>query len=110
MSTVTIRPGNTVVLDPSDKRVVQFDWDAENLAAAVTITSAWTITAEKQNGAQPLGKDNPSVLSGNRKTQVRLDATTATVGDEYILANTVTTNESPAQVKEQSIRVLIQDR
>lgn len=110
MTAITIRPSEPVELDPSDKRVVQFDWDAENLAASVTITSVFTISVVTQIGATALTKDNPSLLTGNRKTQVRLDATTATAGDEYLLANTVTTDESPAQVKEQSIRVLIRNR
>lgn len=110
MSVLTVRPGDLIILDPSDKRVIQFDWDAENLADSVTITSVFTITVERQVGAAALTKDNPSVLAGNRKTQVRLDATTGARGEEGTLANTVTTNESPAQVKEQSVRYLIQDR
>lgn len=111
MATVTVRPSDLIVLDPSEKRVVVFDWDDDNLAASVTITSSiFTITAIRQSGATALTKDTPSVLTGDRKTQVRLDATTATVGDEYELANTIVTNESPAQTKEQSIRILIQNR
>lgn len=186
------KPNDTIVLDPSDKRVVLFDWDDDNLASGVTIvTSTFTITAIRPSqrvlsitrvtttatvttaeldgsgtlvaaahglatgdyvsidgadqsdynitaqitvtaastftytvanspttpatgriafGGPSLTKDNPSILSGDRKTQVRLDATTATLGDEYELANAIVTNESPAQTKEQSIRVLIQNR
>lgn len=107
MSSLTVRPGDLITIDPSEKRVIQFDWDAENLAAGVTITSVFTLTTVKQAGATVMTKDNPSLLSGNRKTQVRLDATTATVGDVYDLANTVTTSETPAQVKEQSIRIQV---
>lgn len=111
MSTVTVSPGAVVTLDPSDKRVVVFDWDALNLGVGVTIsTSIFTITVIRQNGSQPLTKDNPDILVGSRKTQVRLDATTATVGDLYSLANTITTNESPVQQKEQSIQVLIENQ
>lgn len=107
MSTVTVRPGDLVTIDPSEKRVIQFDWDTENLAVGVTVTSVFTITVVKQRGATALTKDNESVLSGNRKTQVRLDATTATLGDQYLLANKVTTSEVPSQVKEQSIQILV---
>jgi hypothetical protein len=32
------------------------------------------------------------------------------VGDEYQLSNKVTTSDSPVQEKEQSIRILIQNR
>ena len=111
MTTVTIFPRNAIILDPSDVRIVVFDWDDDNLATSVEIsTSTFTITTVTQNGATILTKDNPSILTGNRKTQVRLIATTATAGDVYELANTIVTNESPTQTKEQSIRVLVQDR
>ena len=110
MSTVTLQPGSFMVLDPADKRVVLFDWDAENLADGVTIASSvFAIVTLKQVGATILTKDNASILSGTRKTQVRLDATTATLGDLYELTNTIVTSESPAQTKNGSIRVLIQD-
>jgi hypothetical protein len=112
MTTVTIQPNNMIVLDPSDSRIVVFDWDDENLAAGVLISGSatWTITAIRQNGATALTKDNESILSGSRKAQARLIATTATAGDEYEVACKITTNETPAQIKEQSIRVLIQNR
>lgn len=111
MSAVTIRSGDLLILDPAESRVVQFDWDADNLASAVTIsTSTFTITAITQSGATALTKDNPSILTGSRKTQVRLIATTATAGDLYELANTITTGESPTQTKEQSIQVRIQNK
>lgn len=109
---VTVDPGETIVLDPSDVRVVQFDWDTENLATSAIISiSTFTITAVRQADIlASLTKDNPSIFAGNRKTQVRLIASTASVGDEYELANKVTTNESPTQDKEQSVRILIQNR
>ena len=111
MATVTVKPGDTIVYDPADVRTVVFDWDNDNLATSVeTSTSTFTITTVTQNGATILTKDNPSILTGNRKTQVRLIATTATAGDVYELANTIVTNESPTQTKEQSIRVLVQNR
>ena len=110
MSTVSVRSGDLIVLDPADSRIIQFDWDAENLATGVTIsTSTFTITAIQQAGTI-LTKDNPSILSGSRKTQVRIIATTATVGDLYELSNTIVTSETPTQTKEQSVKVLIQNR
>ena len=112
MSELEVDAGSgVVVLDPSDKRVVQFNWDRRSLATSATIsTSTFTIGTIRQIGATALTKDNPSILSGSRKTQVRLDATTATDGDEYTLINTIVTNETPAQTKEQSVRVKIQNR
>lgn len=106
----TIRAGGLLVLDPSDVRVIQFDWDAEGLASSVEIsTSTFTIGVIQQSGVTALTKDNPSVVTGNRKTQVRLIATTATAGDRYMLANTIVTNESPAQTIERHIIVLIEN-
>jgi len=107
----TIRSGEQLTLDPSDKGVIVFDWDAENLADAVTIsTSTFTITTLKQGGTMVLTKDSESIVSGNRKTQLRLLATTATSGDKYQVHNKIVTAESPAQEKERSFFVLVQDK
>jgi hypothetical protein len=109
--TTSIRPQGLLRLDPSDIRVILFDWDDEALAASVTIsTSTFTITTVKQNGLTILTKDNPTIVTGNRKTQVRLLATTATAGDKYLLANAIVTNESPAQTIERQITVLIENQ
>lgn len=106
----TIRAGQLLTLDPSDKRVIVFDWDQEGLATGVQIsTSAYTITAIKQSGTA-LTKDNESIVSGNRKTQVRLLATTATAGDHYRIDNTVVTSESPSQQLDQCYFVLVENQ
>lgn len=114
MSTVTVYPGALITLDPSDKKVIVFDFDALNLATSVLLTNATplygiTITAIKQNGLTALTFDNASLLSGSRKVQARFLATTATLGDRYTVACKGTTNESPVQEKEYSITILIQD-
>jgi hypothetical protein len=108
MSVVTVRDGDIIELKPTEKKVVQFDYDEDNLAAGVTITNVFTIVVIKQNGATALTKDNPSMLAGNRKAQVRLDGTTATLGDLYELSSVATTDESPVQIKDKRIQVLIQ--
>lgn len=124
MSVTVIRPGNTYVLDPAETRSLVFDWDLKNLRSGITIaTSTFTITTIQQGGATILTKDSASILNGanatiacertvgdSRVTQVRLIGTTATDGDEYELANTILTSETPAQTKEQSIRILVQHR
>lgn len=111
MSVLIVRAGDEVTFDPSDKRVIQFDWDTENLPATITIaTSDWTITPVKQYGPSPLSLDNAAVMLGNRKSQVRLIASTATLGDVYDVANKIKTSEVPDQEKEQSIRVFIENR
>ena len=107
MSAVILRPGGLYTKDPNELRVVQFDWDTDgNLATAVTIsTSTWTITVEQPASelVSGLTKDNPTILSGSRKTQVRVTA--GTLGSRYRLTNTIVTNESPAQTKERSVFV-----
>jgi len=110
MATVTIQTGGLVTKDPSDVKVYTVDWDTSNLAPTVTITtSTWTITAIKPSRVDTaLIKDNESILAGNRKTQVRLSV--GTVGQTYEIANKIVTNESPAQTKEKSFRVLIQNQ
>jgi hypothetical protein len=107
----SIYAGNLLVLDPSDKRVITFDWDTEALPVGISITSsAWTITAIRQSGATALTNDNATIASSNRSTITRLLATTATVGDIYRVSNKVTLDGSPAQEIEQQFKVLIQDQ
>jgi hypothetical protein len=100
----------TIVFDPSDKRVIEFDWGSEGLETGVEIsTSTWTITAIKQIGVTALTADNPSIGADNRTTQTRLLATTATVGDRYWVSNKIVTDENPAQEIEQRFKVMVQD-
>ena len=105
MSAVILRPGGLYTKDPNELRVVQFDWDTDgNLATGATIsTSTWTIAVERPASEVITGltKDNDSILSGSRKTQVRLTA--GTLGSRYRLSNTIVTNETPAQTKERSV-------
>jgi hypothetical protein len=109
MATVTLRPGALVVKDPADIKVYVVDWDTENLADSVTIsTSTWTITPiSPSTSDSALTKDQESKLAGDRKTQVRLTA--GTLGQTYEIANRIVTSETPAQTKERSFRVLIQN-
>lgn len=111
MSTVLIRNGDLVLKDPSDAKVYVFDWDTNNLAVGVTITGVpvWTITAIGPSLTDTaLTQDQASVLAGNRKTQVRLSA--GTLGQTYEIANKIVTSETPAQTKERSFRVLVQQQ
>jgi len=106
---LTVDDGALIVKDPSDVTVLVFDWDATHLAAGVTIaTSTWTITALQPASDTALTKDEPSILTGDRKTQVRLTA--GTLGALYQLDNRIVTSETPAQTKERSIQVLVQTR
>jgi hypothetical protein len=100
----SIRSGGLTVKDPNSAELFVMDWDEEHLETGVTIaSSSWSIT-----GADSvLTSDQASVLAGSRKTQVRLSA--GTVGGRYTVTNRIVTNESPAQTKDASFKVLIQD-
>lgn len=115
MSMLTIMPGDLVTLDPSDKKVLRFDFDARNLPAGVSLTNSapafgLTIEAIQQNGSTPLTMDEIGLVTGNRKVQARFLATTASVGDRYRISCKGTTDETPSQEKEYSITVLIENR
>jgi hypothetical protein len=106
---VTVSDGALITKDPSDVPVLVFDWDASHLASGVTITtSTFTITALKPSADTALTKDQPSILSGSRKTQIRLAA--GTLGALYRLDNTIVTSESPAQTKERSVKIKVETK
>jgi hypothetical protein len=106
---ITVADNTLITKDPSAVSVLVFDWGAEHLATGVGIsTSTFTITALKPTSDTALTKDQPSIVSGNRKTQIRIAA--GTLGALYQLDNTIVTNESPAQTKERRIRILVQTR
>jgi hypothetical protein len=106
MST-TVDDGALVTKDASESLLYVFDWDAANLGTSVTIsTSTFTITAIRPSGDTALTKDNPSILSGSRKTQVRVIG--GTTGALYQLDNTIVTSESPAQTKERRVFIKIE--
>ncbi len=124
MSSLRVIPGDTgqKPMKVGELHTVAFDWDLNGLRAGVQITtSTFTITVVQQAGVGALAKDNPGILTGavatvvcertvgdSRVTQVRLDATLATLGDEYVLTNTIVTNETPTQTKIGTISVVIE--
>lgn len=109
MSTVTISPGDLITMDPSDKKVVTFDFEANIADTAALASYVATISAIQQNGATLLTYDNDALVAGNRAVRIRLLATTASRGDRYSVAIRGITNEAPPQEKEYSFDVLIQD-
>src|SRR5688572_26378073 len=106
---LTIPDGDLIRKDPADIKTYVFDWDAAHLATGVTIsTSTFTLTTLRPTGDTALTKDQPSILSGSRKTQIRL--TGGTLGGYYKLDNTIVTNESPAQTIERSVFITVEQR
>jgi uncharacterized membrane protein len=109
MSVRTIRDGGLVVKDPADASVYEFDWDEENLADGVTITSS-TFAVVGLHGdvtTTPMTADSASVLTGDRKTQVRLTA--GALGSKWRIDNRIITDEAPSQTKERSFFVKVDE-
>jgi hypothetical protein len=110
VSVTSIEAGGTLVLDPSDKRVISFNWDDVLPDGVALAGSAWTIAAIVQSGETALTNDNAAYVAAARTTSTRLLATTASEGDAYWVSNKITTDETPAQEIEQRFKVLIQDQ
>jgi len=106
----TIRDGDMALKDPSDIRVFQFDWGAEALqVGASIITSTFQAIGVRGNLATtPLSLDAPSVLPGERQTQIRIDA--GARNSMWRINNKIVTDESPSQTIERSFFLLIQEK
>lgn len=106
---ITVRSGATVTQDPNDSLVYRLNWDEENLGEGVVLTGAGTITITADDEASPsLEADQLALLEGNRSARVRL--TGGELGQTYRVSHRIVTNESPAQTKEKSFFVLIQNK
>jgi hypothetical protein len=105
MTVPTIRPSGLIAKDPNSSVVYQFDWTdyLTNLGRTIN-TSTFMVTGSDA----VLTTDNPSVITGDLKTQVRLLAGTA--GVEYTLTNRIVTTGSPAVTDDRSILVFVQDQ
>lgn len=106
---ITIRAGQTAIQDPNDERVYGLNWDDENLPEGVTLADAGTITITAEGEESPtLEYDQLALMAGSRSARVRLSG--GTLGRTYRVAHRIVTSENPDQTKEQSFRVLIQNR
>lgn len=107
---LTIENGGTAVKDPSDISVYAFDWNTDHLAAGVTIsTSTFAVSAVKPTTATvpTLNTDSPlGIQAGSRTTKVKV--TGGTAGALYRVTNTIITSESPAQTKERSFNLKVE--
>ena len=104
---IEIRPGDLVRKGPYEKKVYLFDWDRYKLASGVLIDdSTFTITKVRPSGSVDVTTDNEHILSGDRKTWLRIMDGTA--GDLYSVSNRIVTNEDPTQTFELSFFLLIE--
>src|SRR5579872_3670948 len=102
---ITIESGQGTRKDPNSIEVFEMDWDSQRLNPTVQIaSSSWIVTAPA-NDSTPITTDQPSILAGNRKTQVRLSA--GTLWKKYTVTNRIVTNETPAQTLDASFTVVI---
>ena len=113
MSEITLRIGTgaraLVTKDPSDTKTYVMDWDSENLSPGTTIiTSTWAITQIAGVTSTPLIADQDAIVSGNRRTRIRLSA--GALASHWQIDNRIVTSETPSQTKERSFFVLIEHR
>lgn len=110
---LTVDDGVLVTKDPGSTQVYLFDWDAENLPASVTISSQITavtaVSPSTSDTALTLTQSGTGlgILAGNRTIAIKLAA--GTLGQLYHVTCQITTSESPAQVKERTMPVLIEN-
>lgn len=105
----TIHDGGLLTQDPADEVVYQFDWDAEGLPEGVTIAeSAITVTALRPSSATVMDDADDDIGDDERTTQVTLSG--GTLGAIYRIDNRIVTDETPAQTKERSFRIKIENR
>lgn len=100
-------PGMLITKDPQSVEPQGMDWTSylAELGVGVEISSSvWSVAGPDA----VLTTSNPTVLVGNQKTQVFLNA--GTVGKKYTVTNRITTNTSPVVIDDRSFYVLIQNK
>jgi len=104
------QPGDTLVKDPDDELSYEFDWtawlDGAQIATSTFIISGGDTGASSP--ATPLAKDNEAIVTGSKKTTLRLTA--GTVGKRYTVTNRIVTNETPEQSKDRSIFIRVTEQ
>lgn len=110
----TIDDGQTLTKDPSDILTYTVDWNAENLAVGATISSQTvTVTAIYPSAVDTALVSTTTgsglgIVGSSRKVALKLSG--GTVGQLYQVTSEIVTNETPAQTKQRSFYVLIEQR
>jgi hypothetical protein len=105
----TIKDGGLISKDPSDVSIYVVDWGEEKLSDdAEILTSTFTVSAVRPTSATLITKDQEGIVTGNRKTRVRIAGGEANA--LYEVTNRIVTDESPSQTLERSFRVLVEQR
>lgn len=109
----TVSDGATILKDPTDVSTYTFDWGTNHLAAAVTIASQTTtvtgisgditLTPLTVLTTSPLG-----IQALSRTVKLKLSA--GALGSKWRVDQAIVTSETPAQTKERSFFVKLQER
>lgn len=106
---MSLRPGATVIKDPSAEKLYTMDWSDWLVSPATIVSSSWAI-------GYPAGETaaTPGTLAksdeADDNTTAELLLTDGTVGKTYRVTCTITTNETPAQIDERSFFVQIKQQ
>ena len=103
MSPTSIADEDFCEKESEDELVYTFDFDSFNLATGVQLSSVGTFAFDPDDGV--LTRDNEALVTGNRKTTLRLKG--GTKGRDYVVSNTITTNETPTQTKKKKFTLRI---
>ena len=122
MAAIVIYPGFQVTQDPSAVKVYVFDWDLLNLPTTVGIaTSTFRVSGispsyddvaltldqdARLTAAEASAALDRTVTGDFRATRVRVSS--GTMHQVYEVVNRIVTDETPAQTKEKSFRILVE--
>lgn len=90
------RPQDVLKKDPDATLLYEMDWTNWLPSGETIATSSWTIAGSDS----ALTQDNNSILTGSKKTRVRLTA--GTFGVRYTVTNRITTSGTPSQTDDRS--------
>jgi len=107
MSTVVVYDGDQVFQHPDAVKTYEFDFDYENLAPTVMLTSAPTVVIPyKGPNTTPAIIGSAGLVAGNRKTIFQFSG--GTEHTVYRVTVTPGTNESPFQIKPKWVYILVE--
>jgi hypothetical protein len=97
-------PGDVIIKDKDSALFYECDW-TNGLPSGETIsTSTWLITGDDA----ALTQSNDSILSGSKKTRVRLSG--GTLKTRYTVVNRIVTSGSPSQTADRSFFISVQEQ
>lgn len=119
MSSIRIKTGGLITLDPDADEAFEVDWNRQHLPPGVTLTSStWTITGRGTADALDQHDDDIGAYNADdeweadadgRVTRVFLTgATGIALGQKYIVTNRIVTDSTPPETKDASFEVLVQ--